>query len=78
MEPKTFQKYLENLNKVSSIMSYKNDEEKIITNKEKATLETLQRGLYAKINLKKGEILTDKNTYLAFPLQKKTISCEWS
>ena len=71
MEPKTFQKYLENLNKVSSIMSYKNDEEKIITNKEKATLETLQRGLYAKINLKKGEILTDKNTYLAFPLQKK-------
>ena len=53
MEPKTFQKYLENLNKVSSIMSYKNDEEKIITNKEKATLETLQRGLYAKINLKK-------------------------
>ena len=31
----------------------------------------MQRGLYAKINLKKGEILTDKNTYLAFPLQKK-------
>ena len=71
MEPTTFQKYLENLAKVNRIMSYKNNEDKIITKKEKVTLETLQRGLYAKSNLKKGEILNDKNTYLAFPLQKK-------
>ena len=35
MEPKTFQKYLENLNKVSSIMSYKNDEEKLLLTKKK-------------------------------------------
>ena len=48
MEPTTFQKYLENLAKVNRIMSYKNNEDKIITKKEKVTLETLQRGLYAK------------------------------
>ena len=35
MEPTTFQKYLENLAKVNRIMSYKNNEDKIITKKEK-------------------------------------------
>ena len=37
MEPTTFQKYLENLSKVNRIMSYRNNEEKIITKKEKST-----------------------------------------
>ena len=70
MEPEIFQKYLDNLKRVNKIMSYNNDENKIVIKKEISTLKTLQRGLYAKKDLKKGTILSDKNSYLAFPLQK--------
>ena len=70
MQPKGFQDYLDNLNNVNKILSYNNNDNKIISKKEISTLNTLQRGLYAKIDLKKGTILNEKNTYLAFPLQK--------
>ena len=48
MEPEIFQKYLDNLKKVNKILSYNNDEQKIVIKKEISTLNTLQRGLYAK------------------------------
>ena len=70
MEPSVFQDYITNLNKVDKILSYKNLENKIITKKEFATLDSLQRGLYAKDDLKKGTKVNNQNTYLAFPLQK--------
>ena len=70
MEPIAFQNYLDNLKKVNEILSYNNDESKTISKKELSTLQTLQRGLYAKKNLKKGSSLNENNTYLAFPLQK--------
>tara|TARA_Y100000591_G_C21842891_1_gene706825 strand:+ start:1239 stop:2753 length:1515 start_codon:yes stop_codon:yes gene_type:complete len=73
MQPKTFQKYLENLKSVDNIMSYNNLEKKIITQKEILTIKSLQRGLYAKFDLKKGTVLNDKNSYLAFPLMKNQI-----
>lgn len=76
MQPNVFQKYLENLETVSRTMSYKKDDSKFVTKKEIKTLNTLQRGLYAKQNLKKGTILTNKNSYLAFPLQKNQISAD--
>jgi N-acetylneuraminate synthase len=74
MEPEIFQKYLDNLKNVSKIMSYNNDENKIITKKETSTLQTLQRGLYAKVDLKKGSIIDENNSYLAFPLKKNQFS----
>lgn len=74
MEPEIFQKYLDNLKNVSKIMSYNNDENKIITKKETSTLQTLQRGLYAKVDLKKGSIIDKNNSYLAFPLKKNQFS----
>lgn len=70
MEPKVFEDFLNNLKNVNLILSYNNDENKVVTKKESMTLQTLQRGLYAKNNLKKGTILDEKNSYLAFPLQK--------
>ena len=76
MEPNIFQKYLENLEIVNKTLSYRNDDGKIIDKKEITTLKTLQRGLYAKYNLKKGTVLTDKNSYLAFPLQKNQVSAD--
>lgn len=73
MQPEVFEKYLNNLNTVSKTMGYKNNESKIVTKKEIETLNTLQRGLYATEDLKKGTILTDRNSYLAFPLSKKQL-----
>ena len=71
MEPNLFQSYLDNLKRVNKILGYNNNEKKIIIKKETDTLRTLQRGLYAKNNLKKGTVLNGENSYLAFPLQKK-------
>ncbi len=48
-------------------------QEKVIDKQEINTLNKLQRGVYAKENLKKGQILNKKNTYFAFPLQKNQL-----
>ncbi|MDA7604037.1 N-acetylneuraminate synthase family protein [Candidatus Pelagibacter sp.] len=76
MQPAVFEKYLNNLDVVKSTMSYSDDSSKVVTKKETITLKALQRGLYAKFNLKKGTILTSANSYLAFPLQKNQIPAD--
>jgi len=38
-------------------------------------LDALVRGVYAKRNLKKGDIISDQDVYLAVPLQKGQLSC---
>ena len=38
-------------------------------------LDALVRGVYAKTDLHKGDVLTEDNTYLAIPLHKGQISC---
>lgn len=43
--------------------------------KEIEYLDALVRGVYAKKDLKKGEIVTDEDVYLAIPLQKGQLSC---
>ena len=73
MEPQIFQNYIDNLNNVKKILSYKENENKTIIKKEIITLQQLQRGLYARYDLKKGTILNEKNSYLAFPLQKNQL-----
>ena len=47
---------------------------KTVSKKETASLKLLERGVYAKINLKKGDILNEKNIYFAFPSNKNQIS----
>ena len=73
MEPNTFEKYIDNLHHVKKVLSYNDDDKKHIVSNERLTLNTLQRGLYAKSDLKIGDQISDKNTYLAFPLQKNQI-----
>ena len=73
MEPNTFEKYIDNLHHVKKVLSYNDDDKKHIVSNERLTLNTLQRGLYAKSDLKIGDQISDKNTYLAFPLQKTQI-----
>ena len=43
--------------------------------KEVAYLDSYVRGVYAKRDLKKGQLLTEEDVYLAIPLQKAQISC---
>jgi len=73
MEPHVFEEYIDNLQRVKKVLSYNDDEKKQIVAKETKTLYNLQRGLYAKSDLKKGDELDDKNSYLAFPLQKNQV-----
>ena len=42
--------------------------------KKRKLLILLQRGLYAKKNIKKGEMLNMSNVYFAFPLKKNQLS----
>ena len=69
--PKLFEEWLKYFKNSIEILGTKN---KKIEKKEINTLQSLQRGLYAKRNIKKGEILNNKNSYLAFPLQKNQLS----
>src|SRR5258708_7927451 len=48
---------------------------KIPMDKETAYLDSYVRGVYAKRDLEKGQLLTEDDVYLAIPLQKGQISC---
>jgi N-acetylneuraminate synthase len=50
-------------------------ERKMPLSKETAYLDTYIRGVYAKRDLKPGELLREEDIYLAIPLQKGQISC---
>jgi sialic acid synthase SpsE/quercetin dioxygenase-like cupin family protein len=76
MQPHTFERYLNNLKDVKNILGYEDSKNKKILLKERKTLKSLQRGLYAKKNLERGTVLNDKNSYLAFPLNRGQISAD--
>jgi sialic acid synthase SpsE len=71
MTPSVFKEWLNNINKTKEILGSKN---KTILKLETQTLNSLQRGVYAKRDILKNEILDNSNIYFAFPLQKKQIS----
>lgn len=50
-------------------------ERKLPLAKETAYLDTYIRGVYAKRDLKPGQLITEEDIYLAIPLQKGQISC---
>jgi len=52
---------------------------KLTNHNELKTLNDLRRGVVAKSNLKKGDILTDENTYFAFPPEEGQVTAnDWS
>lgn len=69
--PELFEKYIENLKICKTILG---NYEKTINKIETKTLDMLDRGVYAKKNLFKGEILDNKNIYFAFPKKNNQIS----
>ena len=70
-KPDQFKKYLDNMETVKKTLGTKN---KKITKQETDTLGLLERGVYAKRNILKNEILSNENIYFAFPRKKKQLS----
>lgn len=67
--PEIFEDWYLNILENKKILG--NDKKKIITKKEINTIESLQRGVYAKKNINLNEkLVLNKNVYFAFPLQK--------
>lgn len=69
--PDLFEKWLDTLNESISILG---TQSKKIEKKELATLNSLQRGVYARKSLNKNKILNKNDYYFAFPLQKGQLS----
>ena len=69
--PNQFLKYLENLENVKNSLG---TQTKLIDKNEINTLGLLERGVYAKVDLKKNTKLNKKNVYFAFPKKKNQIS----
>lgn len=69
--PEQFEDWINNLNNSKVILG---NRQKKIEKKEIDTLNLLQRGVYAKKNLKKNQILKKGDYYFAFPLQKNQLS----
>tara|TARA_B100001057_G_scaffold501298_1_gene623465 strand:+ start:5931 stop:7478 length:1548 start_codon:yes stop_codon:yes gene_type:complete len=67
--PKVFSEWYLNILENKKILGNGND--KIITKKEIETINSLQRGIYAKKDLRRNEkLILNKNVYFAFPIKK--------
>ena len=73
--PADFDRWVKAFQKAKEICGGSGEIKKIPSKKETEYLDALVRGVYAKHNLKKGDIITDDVVYLAIPLQKGQISC---
>ena len=60
--------------KAKEMIGNSSTERRIPLDREVAYLDSYVRGVYAKRDLEKGQLLTDDDIYLAIPLQKKQIS----
>ncbi len=74
-EPKDIDRWIKAYYKAKSICGAPSEYKRISDKKEMDYLDALVRGVYAKRDMKAGEILTDEDVYLAIPLQKGQISC---
>ena len=71
--PKLFNEWYLNILENQKILG--NSKNKIISKKEIQTINSLQRGVYAKKDLKKNEkLILNKNVYFAFPIIKGQIA----
>ncbi|SFB85251.1 N-acetylneuraminate synthase [Brevinema andersonii] len=73
--PADFDRWIKAYKKAQMICGGSPSQKRIPPQKEIEYLDALVRGVYAKRNLKAGETLTEKDIYLAIPLQKGQISC---
>ena len=69
--PDSFEKWYNNFNSCKEILG---DPNKVILARELSTLRQLERGVYAKSDINKGDKLSRSNTYFAFPLKEKQLT----
>lgn len=60
--------------KAKSMCGDSKDHRKTFSDKERLYLDTHIRGVYAAVDLHEGQVLSEKDVYLAIPLQKKQLS----
>jgi len=75
--PQEFSRWLESMKEAFEICG---SEKRVLNNeKELKTLRDLRRGVSAKVDLKKGEVLNEENVYFAFPPVDNQITAnDWS
>ncbi len=71
INPDQFENWVKNIRDSKEILGNYN---KPFKKEEIKTLNTLQRGVFAKKNLKKNQIIKPSDVYFAFPLQKNQLS----
>ncbi|MBS4760020.1 MAG: N-acetylneuraminate synthase family protein [Clostridium sp.] len=74
-EPKDLDRWIKAYKKAREMCGAPAGHRRVCDAKEIEYLDALVRGVYAKRDLKKGEVLTEDDIYLAIPLQKGQISC---
>ena len=73
--PADFDRWVKAYQKAKELCGTSGEIKRIPTKQEIEYLNSLVRGVYAKRDFAVGETLTDKDVYLAVPLQKGQISC---
>jgi sialic acid synthase SpsE len=73
--PEQIDTWFKAFNKAKEMCGAPGTQKRIPPEKEIKYLDNLVRGVYAKEDLPEGHILTDRDVYLAIPLQKGQISC---
>jgi len=73
--PEQIDQWFKAFKKVKEMCGNSGYQRRVIPEKEKTYLDALVRGVYAASNLPEGHSLSDKDIYLAIPLQKGQISC---
>lgn len=73
--PSDFDRWVKAWRKAKEICGAPSTQKRVPPKKEIEYLDALVRGVYAKRDLKAGEVLTAEDIYLAIPLQKGQISC---
>jgi len=73
--PEDADRWIKAFYKVREICGGSGTQRRLLPKKEIEYLDTLVRGVYAKKDLPEGHVVTDKDVYLAIPLQKGQISC---
>ncbi len=71
--PETFDKWCKNFLEAEKILGNYN---KKIFSQELETIKSLSRGVYAKKNIKAGDVLSGTNTFFAIPLNKGQLSSQ--
>lgn len=74
--PSDLDRWIKAYKKAQKICGSSSTKKKIPSQKELDYIESQTRGVYAKRNLRIGEKVTEKDIYLAIPLQKGQLSCK--